>query len=63
MEESHVIMCDTLNQDPSYTTASKEWVITSPPWCVIVSTIQKGVMHVSSMVTSFTSLENHSIKP
>jgi len=61
MEGAHASMC-IISRDPSYKTAWKEWAIIGPLRCVILSTMQKGVMHISSMLNSFTSLQDHSIQ-
>jgi len=56
MEEAHAGICGGINQGQNYMIVSKEWAITSPPWCMTVLTLPKDVMHVNYMLTSFTNL-------
>jgi len=60
MKEAHGGICGV--QNPSYIIASKEWVIIALSWSIIVSTMQKGVTHVSSMSSLFNNLKNHFIQ-
>jgi len=63
MEEAHAGVCNVPQSGPKLHDRIKRMANTSPPWCVIVLTMQKGVIHVSFMLTSFTSTQSHSIQP
>jgi len=62
MEKAYAVVCGAYQLGPKLHGRVNEWVIIGPLWYVIVSTIQKGQMHISSMLSLFTSLQNHSIQ-
>ena len=56
MEVAQAGVRGAISSNPSPIMASKEWVTIGLPWCKIVITMQKAMMHVNSILNSLTNL-------